>query len=223
MEALIAKISPQTSPEVCLEVIAEASGLSSPRLPHLISLLLTHPDSEVRARALVELEGIADPAVRALVEAGLRDDNVDVRLQALEVIDRGGVPDPEDLVSGALRDSDPNVRQLGLQAGLSLPALKRQEILMEAASSPHSDVALSALSMMDSQPDKRNVPAFIEALGHAVPEVREQARETLAFTFHEFFDSPAAGRAWWSANQGRYSPQLVEEIPPAEGSSSAAP
>jgi hypothetical protein len=218
VEALLAKTGSGSSKQACLDVLAQVAGISSAKVTGLFGRLLTHPDAEVRARTLVEMEGIADPAILPLVNTALSDSNPDVRLQALEVLERADTTiDPKAPLLQALSDADTNVRQLAFHVGLGKSALVRQELITAAASSRHPDLVIPALSVMESEPDKRNVPLFFNALSHPEPDVRELARETLSLTFHEVFESAAAGRAWWAANQNRFSQNLVEEIlPPGE-------
>jgi len=215
IEALLAKTGPGSSKQACLDALSQVASLPSARVMELLRQLQTHPDPEVRARALVEMEGIVDPAVLPMVSTALSDSNPDVRLQALEVLDRADPSlDSKSPLVGAMSDADSNVRQLALHVGLGKSTLVRQDVIAAAAGSRHADVVIPALSVMESEPDKRNVPLFFNALSHPEPEVREVAQDTLALTFHEVFQSAAQGRAWWATNQNRYSQNLVEEIPP---------
>jgi HEAT repeat protein len=150
--------------------------------------------------------------LESALERALDDADPEVRLETVEVIDRGGLTDASSILTKALGDDDPNVRQLGLHVGLSQTPLVRQALVSKAAASPHADVALTALSVMEAEPDKRNIPYFTAALSHPDLTVRDQARETLALTFHELFQSAEGARTWWAANQHRYSQNLVEEI-----------
>lgn len=211
MSALIAKVGISVDKDTCLNALAQVADLPSEKLPELIGKLLHHPDPDVRGRALAALEGYDDPAVVPPAAQALSDADPDVRLQAVEVLNGVNAPEVASALSKALDDTDLNVRQLALQAGLEQPPAARAELLQKSAASTAPDLASAALNLMDASPSKSNIPFFIRALNHPDTDVRDLARDTLALTFHEVFDSSAQAHGWWVANQRRYSQDLVEE------------
>lgn len=212
MSELIGKAGPQLSKQEGLALIAEASEIPSDKLPTLVDRLLSHADPEVRGRALAALEGVDHPGVLPVVGRALGDGDADVRLMGVELLRYASGDEAVGLLTRGLSDADANVRQLSLHVGTDYPPAGRDRVVKSAAESAHADVVAAALIAMEAAPNKTNVPYFIRAMNHSNADVSEQARDALALTFHEIFESPAQADAWWAANQHRYSPDLVLDV-----------
>lgn len=200
-----------SSKEKILDALAEAAGTGSAKLPELLKPLLSHPDAEVREMILASVAGYDDPALLPLAAQGLRDRDANVRQEAVEMASSIHADGTAAVIALALRDQDINVRQIALQSALDQPAPTNAQLIRQAATAPAPDLAMAALSLLESMPDKQNVPLFIQALNHPNVDVRESAAEVLALTFHQSFQNAGQASSWWSANQGRFSQELVEE------------
>lgn len=213
LQALLPTLGPSTPKDACLNAISRLSGLPSTLMPQAVQRLLSHADPEVRGMALTALEGYDDPAVLPAVEMGMKDKDADVRLQALEVLEQVTAPAVKQTLSLALGDADSNVRAAALQLGMKQPPAQRKELLWQAAAAPQPELAITAIQVLDGEPDKTSIPVIIRALSHPSPDVQEVARDTLTLTFHQDFSDAAKAGQWWNANQHRYDAALVELQP----------
>jgi hypothetical protein len=198
----------------CLDVIARLNAMSSEGVLEVVSQLLKHQDAEVRASALSTLEGVGHPGMGAILATALRDRDADIRLLAIDLLHSTPTDANVSLLTRSLEDQDTNVRSAAFYAGMQQEETKRRQIIAQAATSLQADLAIAALSVLESESRKTNVPYLIRALGHPSDAVRETARESLALTFHAPFTDTASATRWWAANQHRYSAELVEEQPP---------
>ncbi len=212
--SILASIQSDSSKQNGLEAIARLSALETPQVFTAVDKLLSHPETEVRGLALGLLEGVQDAAVRPLVERALRDRDPDVRLRAIDILASAAHEAPDNLLIRALEDRDANVRASAMLAGNQLEPPARQRVLERAAASLQPEIAITALQLLDAEPNKSNVPLFIKALSHPAAEVREAAQDMMSLTFYDEFPDAATAARWWSANQHRFS-NTLEELKPA--------
>lgn len=207
---LLSRLAPANGEKkVFEEVLTEARTMESRLILDVAEKVLESHDPDIRAQGLMLVDGVTTGEILPLIEKGLRDTNLDVRQLAMETALPVKSPSVEKLVVEGLRDSDMTIRQTALQVGTNQAGEIAERTLVAGIASPHEDVGMSALALAENELSKRLLPAVIGALEHPSLEVRESARETLYFFFHEPFPTRQAAESWWNQNQSQYDNDLV--------------
>ena len=191
------------------DVLAEARTMESRLILDVAEKVLESDDPSIRAQALMLVDGVTTGEILPLIEKGMKDADLDVRQLAIETALPVKSPSVEKLVVQGMLDSDMTIRQTALQVGINQKGEIAERTLVAGIASQHEDVGMSALALAENELSKRLLPAFISALEHPSQEIRESARETLYFFFHEPFPSRQAAEAWWNQNQSQYDNDLV--------------
>jgi hypothetical protein len=191
------------------EVLAEARTMESRLILEVAEKVLESNDPDIRAQALMLVDGVTTGEILPLIEKGMKDANLDVRQLAIETALPVKSPGVEKLVVEGMLDSDMTIRQTALQVGINQKGELAERALVAGIASQHEDVGMSALALAENELSKRLLPAVMGALEHSSNEIRESARETLYFFFHESFASRQAAERWWTQNQSQYDNDLV--------------
>lgn len=191
------------------DVLAEARTMESRLILDVAEKVLESHDPDIRAQGLMLVDGFTTGEILPLVEKGLRDANLDVRQLAMETALPVKSASVEKLVIEGMRDSDTTIRQTALQVGINQEGEIAERALVAGIASAHEDLGMSALALAENELSKRLLPAVFSALEHPSQEIRETARETLYFFFHEPFPTRQAAERWWNQNQSQYDNDLV--------------